>query len=262
MSEEALAEGMVRLKITLQYDGATYYGWQIQEGFPSVQGSLKAALERIVEHEVKIVGAGRTDRGVHAWGQVAHVDVRKVLPVIKYIDGMNRFLPHTIRVTDVAMMDEDFHARFSAQARHYVYRLWNGRQMRPDLLGHAGHVVSALDFETMQQAVALMPLGLHDFSGFRDAECQSKVTLCRLHYLRLVQEAPELWRLEISANHFLHHMVRNIMGTLVETGMGKRPVTGLIDALAAGERTAAGMTFPADGLYLTQVDYADSEGCR
>lgn len=244
-----------RVKLTVQYDGAVFYGWQMQEGHPTVQGCLVEALQKIVQHEVKIIGAGRTDRGVHAWGQVCHADVEKVLPPIKYIDGMNRFLPHTIRVTHAELVDESFHARFSAKARHYVFRLWNGRQLRPDLLGHVGHIVGELDFAAMQEAVEMMPLGLSDFSGFRDADCQSKVTLCRLHYLRFVKVGQDEWQLEISANHFLHHMVRNIMGTLVEIGQGKRPVTGLVDALNAEDRAMAGMTFDADGLYLSQVDY-------
>ncbi len=246
----------VRLKLSVQYDGTAYYGWQIQEGLPSVQGHLAHALQQIVQHEVKITGAGRTDRGVHAWGQVCHVDVEKVLKPITYVDGMNRFLPHDIRVTHAEIVDETFHARFSATARHYVFRLWNGRQLRPDLLGHVGHVIGKLDFETMKAAVDMMPLGVSDFSGYRDADCQSKVTLCNLHYLRLVNVGQDEWQLEIAANHFLHHMVRNIMGTLIEIGQGKRPVTGLVDALNAGDRAMAGMTFDADGLYLTRVDYA------
>lgn len=246
----------VRLKLTIQYDGSAFYGWQAQEGRQTVQGHLMTALQKIVQHEVKITGAGRTDRGVHAWGQVAHVEVEKRLALIRYMDGMNRFLPHSIRVVKVAEVEPEFHARFSATARHYIYQLWNGRVMRPDLLGHAGHVIGALDFEAMRAAVALMPLGFSDFSGFQDAECQSKVPQCNLLYLRLIQQEGELWRLEIAANHFLHHMVRNMMGTLVEIGMGKRPMTGLVDALEARNRVAAGMTFVADGLYLTQVDYA------
>lgn len=246
---------MPRLRLTVQYDGGAYYGWQKQDGLPTVQSKLQDALAQIVGHEVDVQGAGRTDRGVHAWGQVAHVDVQKDLEIIKYIGGMNRFLPDDIRVIDVEKVGEDFHARYSGKARHYVYRLWNARQLRPDLVGHAGHVLLPLDTDLMRAAVALMPLGESDFKGFQDAECQSKVSLCDLMYIRFLEEAPNLWRLEIAANHFLHHMVRNIVGTLVEIGLGKRPVTGLVDALAAQDRTKAGMTFEADGLYLVQVDY-------
>lgn len=245
----------MRLKLTIQYDGGAYYGWQVQDGLPTVQGALQDALEQIVGHPVDIQGAGRTDRGVHAWGQVCHVDVEKDLDLIKYIGGMNRFLPDDIRVTDAERVDDDFHARYSGKARHYVYRLWNARQLRPDLVGHAGHAILPLDMELMRAAVALMPLGESDFKGYQDAECQSKVSLCDLLYIRWLEEAPNLWRLEIAANHFLHHMVRNILGTLVEIGMGKRPVTGLVDALNAQDRTMAGMTFEADGLYLVKVDY-------
>lgn len=246
---------MPRLKLTIQYDGTAYYGWQIQEGLPSVQGALSDALQRIVEHEVEIMGAGRTDKGVHAWGQIAHVDVDKDLDVIKYLGGMNRFLPDDIRVIDVEKVSEDFHARFSATARHYVYRLWNARHLRPDLVGHAGHVAVPLDMTVLRAAVETFPLGEHDFKGFQDAECQSRVSLCDLHHLRWVQEAEDLWRLEIGANHFLHHMVRNIMGTLMEVGLGKRPVSGLMDVIVAQDRTHAGMTFAPDGLYLSKVIY-------
>ena len=245
----------VRLKLTVQYDGTAYFGWQTQDGLPTVQGFLNEALERIVQHEVKIMGAGRTDKGVHAWGQVCHADVEKVLEPIKYIGGMNRFLPNDIRVTDAEIVDESFHARYSGKARHYVYRLWNARQLRPDLKGHAGHVILPLDMAAIAAAVAMFPLGEHDFKSFQDAECQSPVSLCDLFYLRWVQEDGDLWRLEVAANHFLHHMVRNIVGTLVEIGLGKRPVTGLVDALNARDRVMAGMTFEADGLYLVRVDY-------
>ena len=246
---------MPRLKLTIQYDGTAYYGWQIQDGLPSVQGELAQALAQIVEHEVEIMGAGRTDKGVHAWGQVAHADVAKDLDVIKYLGGMNRFLPEDIRVIGVEKVDEHFHARFSATARHYVYRLWNARHLRPDLVGHAGHMAVPLDMAAIRAAVEDFPLGEHDFKGFQDAECQSRVSLCDLHHLRWVQEAEYLWRLEIGANHFLHHMVRNIMGTLVEIGLGKRPTTGLMDVIEGQDRSRAGMTFAPDGLYLSKVIY-------
>lgn len=245
----------MRLKLGIQYDGSAYYGWQVQEGMPTVQRALMDALQQIVEHEVEIQGAGRTDRGVHAWGQVAHVDVQKELPMVKYVGGMNRFLPDDIRVISAEEVGEDFHARFSAKARHYVYRLWNARVMRPDLKGHAGHVILPLDTRAMAEAVGMFPLGESDFVGFQDAECQSKVSLCVLTHLRWLQEAENLWRLEIGANHFLHHMVRNMMGTLVEVGLGKRPVTGLVDALNAQDRTLSGITFMPDGLYLSEVVY-------
>ncbi len=246
---------MPRLKLTIQYDGRNYYGWQIQDGLPSVQGELARALQEIVQHEVEIQGAGRTDRGVHAWGQIAHVDVEKDLDLIKYIGGMNRFLPEDIRVIDAEKVTEDFHARFSATARHYVYRLWNARYLRTDLVGHAGHMAVPLNMDAIRSAVEAFPLGEHDFKGFQDAECQSRVSLCDLHHLRWVEESENLWRLEIGANHFLHHMVRNIMGTLIDVGLGKRPVTALMDVIDAHDRTQAGMTFSPDGLYLSQVVY-------
>lgn len=245
----------MRLKLVVQYDGLGLHGWQAQEGLPTVQGLMAEALAKVVEHEVDIIGAGRTDAGVHAWGQVCHVDVDKPLKIERYLTGMNHFLPDTVRVIGVEAAGEDFHARYSALARHYVYRLYNARWMRPDLAGHAGHVPVPLDMDAIAAAVAAMPLGEQDFSGFRDAECQSRTPVCNLHYVKWVVEGGGVWRLEVGADHFLHHMVRNIMGTLVEIGLGKRGAGGLVEVLEGRDRTKAGITFMPDGLYLSRVDY-------
>lgn len=248
---------MQRLKLTLQYDGSGYYGWQRQEGLPTVQGELVRAMEAIVEHEVaECVAAGRTDAGVHAWGQVAHVDVVKDLPLIKYMDGLNHFLPKDIRVVRVARVGEDFSARYSAVARHYVYRIYNARQLRPDLLGHALHVNRPLDVAAMQAALADMPKGEQDFSAFRDAECQSKHPMCDLLQAELrTGDAPGMLELKVGANRFLHHMVRNMVGTLLEVGLGKRDRDGMRLALATRNRALSGPTAGAEGLYFARVVY-------
>lgn len=250
---------MQRLKLTVQYDGGGFYGWQRQDGLPTVQGALMEALEKIVEHKIeKMPAAGRTDAGVHAWGQVCHVDVEKDLRLIQYIDGLNHFLPHTIRVVRAARVEEEFHARYGAVARHYVYRMFNARQLRPDLVGHALQVNKPLDVGAMQEALAGMPTGVQDFSAFRDFECQSKHPLCDLKYIELVQgEAPQVLELRVGANRFLHHMVRNMVGTLLDVGLGKRERDGMAAVMATHDRTQAGITAPADGLYFARVDYAE-----
>lgn len=249
----------MRLKLLIQYDGRAFYGWQKQNDFPSVQGAFLDAFRQLKLEltDGKIVGAGRTDAGVHAWGQVAHVDVEKRMPLFKYMGGLNRFLPPSVRVMRVAEVEEDFHARFTATARHYTYLLWDGRVMRPDLLGRAGHSIYPLDLEKMQEAIALLGLGNLDFTSFRDADCQSSTPVCELLHFSIARDRDGLLRLDIGANHFLHHMVRNLLGTLVEVGVGKRPPQGLADALHARDRRAAGMTFPPDGLYFARVDYKD-----
>ncbi|MCA3244242.1 MAG: tRNA pseudouridine synthase A, partial [Alphaproteobacteria bacterium] len=205
---------------------------------------------------------GRTDAGVHAHGQVAHADLPESFasrPAHTWVEGLNRFLPATIRCTAAAAVPLTFHARHSAQARHYLYRLWVGRQLRPDLLHHAGHAAplfgTALNVAAMQQALASLPVGVAtDFSSLRDAECQSKTPLCTLTHARLVQAEADLLELHLGADHFLHHMVRNLVGTLVQVGLNDR-APDLAPLLAAQDRRQAGPTFAPDGLYLTHVVY-------
>lgn len=245
----------MRLKLTVQYDGTAYHGWQAQEGLPTIEGALLEAFRQLIDEDVELVAAGRTDAGVHAWGQVCHADVTKEMELFKYRTGLNHYLPPQIRVSEVEVAAPDFHARYDAVARHYRYVLWNGRTLRPDLLGHAGHVPLPLDGVAMGEAVRNFPLGEHDFSGYRDAECQSRTPLCTLLHFALREVEPQLWHLDISADHFLHHMVRNVVGTLVEIGQGKRGVNGLCEVLDGRDRTLAGPTFGADGLYLRDVSY-------
>jgi len=202
-----------------------------------------------------IVAAGRTDAGVHAWGQVAHVDIPQGFDPAKLLTGLNHHLPPSIRVVAAAAAGEGFHARFSATGRHYVYRLWNARQLRPDLAGHAGHAPLPLDHAAMAAALAALAPGERDFTALRDAECQSRTPLCTLFYARWREEGDGLWRLEVGADHFLHHMVRNLMGTLLEVGLGKRAPGDLPALLDSLDRRRAGPTFMPDGLYLARVDY-------
>lgn len=261
----------MRLKLTLQYSGHPYGGWQYQPStgapnLPSIQGTVVKALNTLLTTPLlqpkDLTAAGRTDAGVHAHGQVAHVDIPADFanrPAHTWASGLNRFLPKTIRVTEAVVASNTFHARYSAIARHYIYKLWVAPQLRPDLLHHAGHAPprfgATINLAAMQEAIETLPIGLPtDFTTFRDAECQSKTPICTLTHARLVQHEPSLVEFHLGADHFLHHMVRNLVGTLVQIGMNERPPS--FAALLAGQhRPLAGTTFSPAGLYLTQVVY-------
>lgn len=252
---------MTRVKITLQYMGTGLHGWQHQvEGgiiLPTAEGHLLKAWKHLTGEDADFTAAGRTDGGVHALEQVVHVDTDwpHATTPIKLWDGLNHYLPETIRIIRAAVVDDDFHARFHGIARHYRYILFNRRTMRPDWAGRAGHHVFELDPATMTDALTLLPLGENDFSCFRDAECQSQTPMCNLLARGLTADDEGFLTFTFSANHFLHHMVRNMVGTLVEIGQGERPVDDLPRLLATRDRTQAGPTFGPEGLYLTGVDY-------
>lgn len=266
----------MRLKFTLQYSGHPYGGWQYQPSSgtpikPSVQGTVVEALNALLTAPLlqpkDLIAAGRTDAGVHAHGQVAHIDIPEDFanrPTHTWASGLNRFLPKTIRVTAATVVPATFHARYSALSRHYVYKLWVAPHLRPDLLYHAGHAPprfgATINTAAMQQAVDTLPVGLPtDFTTFRDAECQSKTPICTLTHARLVQPEPNLVEFQLGADHFLHHMVRNLVGTLVQIGMNERPPS--FGTLLAGQhRPLAGTTFAPDGLYLTEVLYPELTG--
>jgi tRNA pseudouridine38-40 synthase len=252
----------MRLKLTLQYTGTGLYGWQAQSKprkLPTVQGHLIDAFKSLKVQASEPVAAGRTDAGVHALGQTVHVDVEKRLELIKFWGGLNRFMPDSIRVTRVAEVENDFHARFSALQRHYRYLIYTGRDLPPHLVGKVGHVRNSLNFKIMNNALKKLKYGEHDFSAFRDAECQSRTPICRLitRKLLLTRDAlgTPLIAMDIAADHFLHHMVRNIVGTLVEVGEGKRNERALVDLIKTKDRKLAGMTFSPDGLYFMAVKY-------
>ncbi|MBI1308319.1 MAG: tRNA pseudouridine(38-40) synthase TruA [Proteobacteria bacterium] len=246
----------MRIKLHIQYEGSGFYGWQAQQDLPTVGGALLNAFNKLKVPLGEMVVAGRTDAGVHAWGQVVHADVAKPLEMDKFMGGLNRYLPHTVRVVRVAEVGDDFHARYQAITRCYRYLLWDARVLRPDLRGRVGHSVYALDTQKMKQAIEIMGVGEMDFSGFRDAECQSKSPVCVLREMKLVRGSNGLIQLEVAANRYLHHMVRNMVGVLVEVGNGKRAVDGMREVICLKDRKKAGMTFDAAGLYLARVDYA------
>lgn len=248
-----MGEQAQRLALGVEYDGREFVGWQSQPGLASVEAALAAAVGAVADHSVELVCAGRTDAGVHATGQVVHVDVRARRSLRSWLLGINANLPSAASVGWVQPVPPWFHARFSAQARHYRYLVWNRRAPHALARGRMAHVREPLDPSTMQRAADIL-VGEHDFSAFRAAECQARSPVRRLMYLR-VSRRDRVVAIDAVANAFLHHMVRNIAGLLIDVGQGRVPVGHVRELLAARDRRLAPPTAPADGLYLAAVDY-------
>jgi tRNA pseudouridine38-40 synthase len=246
---------MPRYKLTLEYDGTPFVGWQVQENGPSVAGTLDEAILRFAGERPNVSGAGRTDTGVHALGQVAHIDLEKEWDTDTVRDALNAHLrPHPIAVVSAERVADDFHARFSATKRHYRYRIVN---RRADLaLDHerAWRIGKPLDASAMHEAAQKL-LGHHDFTTFRSAECQAKSPQKTLDRFDVAREGENI-RIEASARSFLHHQVRSMVGSLALVGEGRWSVEDLAKALAVKNRSACGPVAPAHGLYLVRVDYA------
>ncbi len=245
---------MPRYKLTLEYDGTPFVGWQRQENGPSVAGALAEAIERFAGERPDVSGAGRTDAGVHALGQVAHVDLEKEWDADTVRDALNAHLrPRPIAVIAAERAAGDFHARFSATARHYRYRIVNRRADLAIEREHAWRIAKPLDAEAMHAAAQKL-VGHHDFTTFRSAECQAKSPEKTLDRLTVAREGEEI-RIEASARSFLHHQVRSMVGSLALVGEGRWSADDLAKALAAKDRAACGPVAPAHGLYLVRVDY-------
>lgn len=248
---------MPRFKLTLEYDGSGLAGWQQQENGPSVQGALEAAAERLAGHSVEVVGAGRTDAGVHALAQVAHLDIAKELSLEAVRNGLNFWLREGgvpgVVVLAAEIAPADFHARFSATGRRYLYRILNRRSPPTLDRDRVWWVPQVLDPDAMAGAAALL-IGRHDFSTFRAAECQAASPLKTLDRLEVTRHGPEI-HIEAAARSFLHHQVRNMTGTLKLVGEGKWELDDFKAAFEARDRTRGGPTAPACGLYLTEVVY-------
>jgi tRNA pseudouridine38-40 synthase len=245
---------MPRYRLTLEYDGAPFVGWQRQDNGPSVQGVLEAAIEKLSGERVTVTGAGRTDAGVHALGQVAHFDLEKTFEAGKVRDALNHYLrPDPVVVLESDAVDGEFHARFSATARHYLFRILNRRAPPALEQGKVWHVSHHLDADAMHAAAQLL-LGQHDFTTFRAAECQAQSPVKTLDRLDVSQRADEI-HIEASARSFLHHQIRSFAGTLKLVGEGKWTPRDVAAALAARDRARCGPVSPPDGLYLVRVDY-------
>ncbi len=245
---------MPRYKLLIEYDGAPFAGWQMQADAQTVQGVLTAAAEAFAGEKVSVHGAGRTDAGVHATGQVAHVDLTKEWDTDTVRDALTAQLrPHPVAVLAAERVPDSFDARFSARARHYVYRIINRRADLALDRGRAWRVPRPLDAEAMHKAAQRL-LGKHDFTTFRATECQAKSPVKTLDRLDVAREGDEI-RVFASARSFLHHQVRSMVGSLVLVGEGRWSAKDLRTALDARDRTACGQVAPPDGLYLMRVNY-------
>lgn len=236
----------MRYALGIEYDGSGFLGWQRLSHGDSVQGAVEAALASILQHPVDAVCAGRTDAGVHATQQVVHLDTAVERPLRAFVEGTNTRLPSAIRVLWAQPVADAFHARHSARARRYRYRLLN-RRVRPALMReHLSWEPRPLDAAAMHRAAQLL-LGENDFSAFRTAQCQARHPMRDLHAITVRREDEQVV-VEVQANAFLHHMVRNIVGSLMVVGRGERPESWIAELLAGRDRTVAGPTAPAAGL--------------
>lgn len=266
-------------KLTIEYDGTPYAGWQKQPDRPTVQAAIEAAALKFCGQEIEVVGAGRTDAGVHATGQVAHVQLPKELDPFRVMQGLNFYLfnpasveaaaqdpvdpalhashghriNNRIAIVNAECVSDDFNARFSAKKRHYLYRIVNRRARLGIEAGRAWHVVEPLDEKAMHKAAQAL-VGHYDFNSFRDTQCQSKTSIKTLEQLDVRRVGEEV-RLFVAARSFLHHQVRIMAGTLSLVGKGKWSERDIIAAREALDRTKAGPTAPPEGLYLVGVDY-------
>jgi tRNA pseudouridine38-40 synthase len=250
----------MRLALGLEYAGTPFTGWQSQPDGRGIQDALERALGAIAGTPVRTVAAGRTDARVHATMQIVHFDSPVARPDSAWVRGVNSHLPADIAVQWVQAVADDFHARFAATERHYTYLIVN-QPVRPALLaGRVGWYHRPLDVAAMARAAAAL-CGIHDFSAFRAAECQAKSPVKTMTAALIVAEG-DCIRFDFSANAFLHHMIRNIVGALVFVGAGKARESWIAELLAGRDRTRAAPTFAPDGLYLTGADYAAAWGLR
>jgi tRNA pseudouridine38-40 synthase len=245
---------MPRYRLLIEYDGGPFVGWQMQTGGPSVQGVITQAIAAFADEKVTVNGAGRTDAGVHALGQVAHVDLARDWRPDRVRDALNAKLrPHPVAVLAVEKAADSFHARFSAKRRHYLYRIVNRRADLALERNRAWRVPRPLDAAAMHAAAQRL-IGRHDFTTFRAADCQAKSPVKTLDRLDVERAGDEV-RVHASARSFLHHQVRSMVGSLVLVGEGKWSADDFSAALAARSRAACGPVAPPEGLYLVSVDY-------
>ena len=252
---------MPRYRLLIEYDGRPYNGFQLQLGQPTVQGSLERAVTAFCGQAVRVSAAGRTDTGVHATGQVIHIDLDKAWPAQVVQNALNAHLtPEPIAVLTVALAAPDFHARFSATGRRYLYRIAN-RHSPPALeRGRVWHVKRPLDAEAMHAAAQAL-VGQHDFTTFRDAACQAKSPVKTLDTASIRREGDAVL-VEFAARSFLHRQVRSMTGSLVEVGLGRWSAADFKAALEAKDRKACGPVAPPDGLYLVEVDYEPANASK
>lgn len=249
---------MPRYRLTIEYDGGPYHGFQAQADLPTVQAAIEVAVKAFCGQALRVHCAGRTDTGVHALGQVIHIDLERNWPVETVRNALNfHLMGDSIVVLEAVVAQGDWHARFSATERRYFYRILN-RPGPPGLeRGKVWHVKAPLDAQAMHDAAQLLA-GHHDFTTFRDLRCQANSPMKTLDFARVSQVGQEV-HLHFGARSFLHRQVRSMTGTLVEVGLGRWSSDDVAHALAAQDRTACGPVAPASGLYLTAVGYAPDD---
>ena len=249
---------MPRFKLTIEYDGTGYAGWQRQDNGPSIQAAVEAALKAYCQTDIIVYVAGRTDAGVHALGQVAHADIPRNDPPEVVANALNALLrPHPIAVISAALAPDDFHARFSAIERAYDYRIANRRAPLALELDRAWWISHELDADAMHDAAQVL-VGRHDFTSFRAVACQADSPVRSIDELTVTRQGQDIV-IRTRARSFLHHQVRNIVGTLKAVGDGKWTRADVAAALAARDRSKAGQTAPACGLYLISVKYPSAQ---
>jgi tRNA pseudouridine38-40 synthase len=248
---------MPRYRLLVEYDGRPFNGFQAQAGQPTVQGAIEAAVLAFSGEAVRIAASGRTDTGVHALGQVVHVDLAKTWPPAVVRDALNAHLmPQPVVVLEAEVSVEGWHARFSARERRYLYRILNRRSPPALLQGKVWHIKKPLDADAMHAAAQGL-VGLHDFTTFRDMQCQSKSPIKTLDLATVHREGEEVL-LSFAARSFLHRQIRSMAGSLVEVGLGRWSAADLAAALDAKDRKACGPVAPSDGLYFYGVSYEDA----
>jgi len=236
----------VRIALAIEYDGSAFQGWQIQVAAPSVQAEVERALGKIANHPVTIVCSGRTDTGVHARAQIVHFDTLADRDMRAFVLGTNSVLPDSVRIHHAQVVADDFHARFDARARRYRYTIAN-QAVRPAIgREHLSWIREPIDHERMHHAAQHL-VGTHDFTSLRTVACQAKNPVRTIHHIRFSRDG-NLVHMDIQANAFLHHMVRNIVGTLLPVGRGETDDATIASILASRDRTCAGVTAPPNGL--------------
>ena len=244
---------MRNIRLTIEYDGTAYAGWQLQPNGPTIQQVMEEALANLLHESVRLHGSGRTDAGVHARGMVACFATEKAIPLRAFSDGLNSLLPPDIAVREAVEVSPDFHPRYAAKGKLYRYTIHSGGRRSPLSRLYAWHLRGELDLDAMRLAANWME-GEHDFAALRGAGCAAKTTVRRIDCIT-VEKNGDMVTIDVKGSGFLKHMVRNMVGTLVEVGQGRRAADSITAMLAAGERGGAGITAPARGLCLMEVYY-------
>lgn len=245
---------MRHIRLVVEYDGSQLHGWQRQNNAQTVQQHLEEALGKLLTHDTQVVGASRTDAGVHARGQVASFRTERDIPLHGIRRGLNSLLPDTIAVRDAREVPDDFHPRFSATGKHYRYTILARPERSPRYRDRAWHHPEPLNVHAMEEGARAL-IGEHDFSAFRAAGCTAKTTMRRVDSIALTRLHPHLLEIDIRGNAFLRQMVRILVGTLTEVGTGRRLPAQVAEILASKDRTQAGVTAPPQGLELMEVRY-------